>query len=63
MNTRIEKQIQVDAIRETSTFALSVGIVSAALIGIWGAVCLISALSSNGPVNLIKGFISTIVGS
>ncbi len=63
MNTRIEKQNQVDVIHETSTFVLSVGIISAALVGIWGVICLISALSSNGPVNLVKGYISTIIGS
>lgn len=63
MNSRIEKLNQVDAIHETSTFALGVGLVSTALIGIWGVVCLISALSSYGPVNLVKGYFSAVIGS
>lgn len=62
MNTRTEKHSQIDAIHETNTFILGIGIVSAALVGIWGFACLVSALSSNGPVNLIKGYISTIIG-
>jgi len=63
MKTTVEKQSQIGVIHETSTFALGVGIVSAALVGIWGLMCLVSALSSNGPVNLVKGLISAITGS
>jgi len=63
MKATIEKQSQINVIHETSTFALGVGIVAAALVGIWGLMCLVSALSSNGPVNLVKSLISAITGS
>ena len=53
---------QVDAGYETSKFALGVGIAMAALIGLWGTVSLISALASNGPIGLIKAYVSAVVG-
>jgi hypothetical protein len=53
---------QVDAGYETSKFALGVGITMAALIGLWGTVSLISALTSNGPIGLIKAYVSAVVG-
>ena len=56
------KNDQVDAGQETVTFALGVGIAMAALIGIWSVVCLFSALSTSGPMNIIKGLLGTITG-
>ena len=34
----------------------------AALIGIWGVVCLVSALAGDGPVNVVKGYLSALLG-
>jgi len=32
----------------------------AALIGIWGVVCLVSALAGGGPINVVKGYLSAL---
>ncbi len=57
----VEKN-QIDAGYETSKFALGVGITMAALVGIWGSACLISALAGTGPINLIKSYFAAIIG-
>ena len=64
MNTNINtaNRTQVDATYETSKFALGVGLSMAALVGIWGAASLISALTSNGPVALVKSLFTAITG-
>ena len=62
MNTNPTTITQVDAGYETSKFALGVGAVMAALVGLWGAACLFSALIDNGPVGLVKAYVSTVVG-
>ena len=64
MNTNINtaNRTQVDATYETSKFALAVGLSMAALVGIWGAASLISALASNGPVALVKGLFTAVTG-
>ena len=53
---------QVDAGYETSKFALGVGISMAALVGIWGAASLIIALAGNGPIGLIKAYVTAVIG-
>jgi len=62
MNTNPTTITQVDAGYETSKFALGVGAVIAALVGLWGAICLFSALVDNGPTELVKAYVSTVVG-
>ena len=64
MTNKIEsvKGTQVDAGYETSKFALGVGITMAALVGLWGAVSLISALAGNGPINLVKSYFTAMIG-
>jgi len=64
MTYKIEsaKRNQVDAGYETSKFTLGVGIAMAALVGIWGSACLISALVGTGPINLIKSYFTAIIG-
>ena len=58
--TKIETKIEPGY--ETSTFALGVGIAMAAFVGIWGTACLASAMISMGPMNVVKGYISALVG-
>jgi hypothetical protein len=64
MNTNINtaKRTETDAAYETSKFALGVGITMAALVGIWGVASLVSALTSNGPVNLVKSYFTAVIG-
>jgi len=64
MNARIEtrKKVQTDVGYETGKFAYGVGLTAAALIGLWGAACLIGGLSDAGLVGLVKGYISAITG-
>jgi len=61
-NTNTTTKNQVDASYETSKFALGVGISMAALVGLWGAASLISALASNGPVGLVKAYVTAVIG-
>lgn len=61
-NTNAAKKNRVDAGYESSKFALGVGIAMAALIGLWGTVCLVSALAGNGPVNLVNSYFNALLG-
>ena len=61
-NTNTTQRTQIDAGYETSKFALGVGLSMAALVGVWGAASLISALTSNGPVALVKGLFTAVTG-
>ncbi len=61
-NTNTTSKNHVDAGYETSKFALGVGISMAALVGLWGAVSLISALASNGPAGLVKSYLTAVIG-
>lgn len=61
-NTNTTTRNNVDARYETSKFVLGVGITLAALIGLWGTVCLVSALMGNGPANLVKSYFSALLG-
>lgn len=62
MTTNTAKRTQTDAGYETSKFALGVGISMAALVGVWGLACLVSALTGNGPVNLVQGYLTAVMG-
>ncbi len=53
---------QIDAGYETSKFALGAGMTMAALVGIWGAVCLTSAMISIGPLNVVKAYLTAVIG-
>lgn len=57
-NTTIRTENDINAAEETSKFALSVGMVMTALVGVWGVACLISGLNSVGIVGLAKGFLT-----
>jgi len=64
MKARIETRndVRPDVGYETSKFVYGVGLTAAALIGLWGAACMIGGLANVGPVGLIKGFISAVTG-
>ena len=64
MNTRIEtrKDVRTDVGYETSRFVNTVGLIAAALVGLWGAACLIGGLADAGLVGLVKGFVSAVTG-
>ena len=57
-----DKKTQIDAGYETSKFALGVGITMAALVGLWGTACLVTALAGVGPINLIKSYFAAFLG-
>lgn len=61
-NTQTTTRAQEDVGYETSKFALGVGIVMAALVGLWGATCLISALVNVGPLNIVKNYFNALIG-
>ncbi len=61
-NTNTTTRNNVDVAYETSKFALGTGIAMAALVGLWGAASLVSALVTNGPVGLVKAYVSAVVG-
>lgn len=61
-NTNTTTRTHVDAGYETSKFALGVGLSMAALVGLWGVASLVSALTSNGPVSLVKSYLTAVTG-
>ena len=61
-NTNTATRTQAEIGYEVSTFALGTGMVMAALVGIWGTACLLSALVNVGPLNVVKGYIAALVG-
>ena len=61
-NTQTTTKKQVDAGYETSKFALGTGMAMAAIVGIWGTACLVCALVSVGPMNVVKGYLTALLG-
>ncbi len=61
-NTHTTTNTQIEAGYETSKFALATGTAMAAFIGIWGAACLTSAMISVGPLNVVKGYLTAVIG-
>ncbi len=49
----------VDSLSRTSLIAM--GGVSG-LVGLWAAACFASALFQNGPVEMVKGFVTAMMG-
>jgi hypothetical protein len=52
----------VDVKTEASRFALTVGMGVAAVIGLWGVVCLIGGIWNNGIGGLFNGFRTAVFG-
>jgi hypothetical protein len=61
-NTKTTAKTPIEAGYETSKFALGLGITIAALVAVWGTVCLASAMISMGPLNVVKGYIAALIG-
>jgi hypothetical protein len=64
MTTQIIKksETKIDVAQETSKFTIRAVMTMAALIGTWAMACLIGGLASGGVGNMIKGYISAIIG-
>ncbi len=62
MNTNTITENNTDAGYETSKFVLGLGMSMAALVGIWGITCLVSALMVNSPLSLVKSYFIAVVG-
>lgn len=64
MTTQIinKNETKTDVAQETSKFTIRVVMTMAAVIGVWALACLIGGLASGGGGNLIKGYVSTIIG-
>lgn len=60
---RTQADKEADAGYEVSRFALNVGLVLSALIGIWGLSCLIFGLATSGVGGLLRGFWTAITGN
>ncbi|MBU1140637.1 MAG: hypothetical protein KKD01_08140 [Proteobacteria bacterium] len=61
-DTQTTIKSQEDVGYETTKFALGVGIFMAALVGLWGTVCILSALTNGGPLNVLKSYLTAIIG-
>ena len=61
-NTQTTTRKNANVGTETSDFALGVGMALAAMIGIWGMVCLVSAFMTVGPLDLVKGYFTALFG-
>ncbi len=62
-NTITKKEEQVNISSEASKFGLSVVMGMAALIGIWGAACLIGGLADSGISGLAMGLLTAVTGA
>lgn len=56
------EKIQVDINDEVMGFALKLGTVLSALIGVWAVSCLVAGLMSVGPLQMARGYITAITG-
>jgi hypothetical protein len=61
-NTQTTTNTQIDAGYETSKFTLGLGISMAVLVGLWGAACLVSAMINMGTLNVIKEYLTAVIG-
>jgi hypothetical protein len=64
MNSPIitKEKVQIHLADEVMSFSLRAGSVLCALIGIWGVTCLVAALTSVGPLKMVRGYITAITG-
>lgn len=58
----IKNKVHVDIADEIMRFALRVGTVFCALIGVWAFSCLAAALIRFGPSEVARGYITAITG-
>lgn len=61
-NTNTTTRTEAEVGYESSQFALGTGMVVAAFAGLWGAVCLVSALVNIGPLNVVNSYLTAMLG-
>jgi len=61
-NTQTTTRNQTEVGYEVSKFAFGTGMAMAGLIGLWGTACLVSALVSVGPLSVVKGYFTAMLG-
>jgi len=61
-NTQTTIQNPIEAGYETSKFALGVVMTMGALAGIWGIACLTSAMINLGPLSVVQGYVTAVMG-
>lgn len=57
-----KEKTDLDVSDECSRFGLRIGGLVCALIGLWGVACLLFALVSAGPMEMIRGYITAVTG-
>ena len=57
-----KRKVNVDISHEVMSFIAKVMGVSIAFIGVWAIACLVSALISVGPMQMLRGYITAITG-
>jgi hypothetical protein len=62
-NIQTATQDQVKIGYESFKFALGVGIACAAMVGLWAAACMSSAVLSNGLGGTFKALLTVIIGN
>ena len=64
MNDQIltKDKVGVDLSEEVARFSFRAGAVVCGLIGIWAVSCLLAALISYGPVEMITGYVQAVSG-
>lgn len=62
-NTLTNTGTQTNTAYETSKFALTLGMATAAMIGLWACACMVSVLANNGIAGVVKGLITAVSGA
>lgn len=55
-------EVDLDFSEEVTSFGIMSGAVAGGLIAVLAVICLISALISSGPVAMIRGYITALIG-
>ncbi len=61
--TLLTDDVRMDIEHELSTFLLMVCLIMAILIALWGFACMIGALVTNSPADLVTGLLHAMTGS
>jgi len=60
IDTKTKTNTTTNASETVSKVSITVMGIISATIGIWAVACLVGAVVSNGPLNVIKGFASSL---
>ena len=61
-NTIARIETRADVVDEISIFGIGVLLTMAAMIGLWGAACMIGGLAGNGIGGMLRGLLTAITG-